>query len=109
YYRMEFLWRNQKIPSTSKIFRYYIMMAISVKCGAKSNILNAKQAQKDQYYHNMISISDNENELISAVNGIVDSILKYPHVNLVGSREKLRDTIRSDSFVKIFESDIMNQ
>ncbi|MFE8874581.1 AIPR family protein [Acetobacter persici] len=107
HYRMEFLWRNQKISSSSKIYRYYIMMAISIECGAKNNILSAKKKEKDNYYRSMLKICDDEDVLKGKIEEIEGFIENMPQIKTTTTREKLRDNIRSEQFAKIFEEEII--
>jgi len=47
-----------------------------------------------------------EERLKAAANKIVGGITKMPILEKVDARERLRDTIRSESFVKQFESQL---
>jgi len=99
YYRLEFLWRNQRIDNSLKIFRFYLLWAAVEEVTGSKNLLSLnKPAQCEVYARKIIELAEDEDRFKSAVirNGLV---LEQALKNLASeNREKLRDSIRSDTF-----------
>jgi len=100
HYRMEFLWRNQKIPSDTKIYRYYIMDAASRQVLGDKKVINLTAAKKVKFAQELCDLAADEKRMKSLVAKISRSLDK--RVQELGiteeSRERLRDTIRSADF-----------
>lgn len=99
HYRLEFLWRNQKIDSSLKLFRYYFIDAMTrmIIGNKRFSSLNAKQ--KTKFSEELIKFASDETGLIKkikSIQSIIDRQIKSSTVTNV--REKLRDMIRSEAF-----------
>jgi hypothetical protein len=106
YYRLEFLWRN-RIDSTSKTFRYYILAAIGLRLTNGRDVFAMKKKERDLIEGEIIKLSEDEAALKKEVSNIVKKIedqLKYTGAT---SQEKIRDTIRSESFYSTFKDRII--
>lgn len=102
YYRLEFLWRNQKIDNDNKTFRYYILAGIGINATGGRNIFTMTKSKIPETYGRMIAVFKDEEKLkkeISDVMVIIDEQIR--DMGIVG-QERIRDTIRSESFSKTF-------
>lgn len=107
YYRIEYMWRNQKLDSNLKIFRYYLMAGVGKKVFAGHNLFNQKKNEIASFHDTIVKLCDDEARLKSVLEDIGHVLTKS--VSSIGapSRERLRDAIRSESFAKAFEADVM--
>lgn len=107
YYRMEFLWRNQKIENEYKTFRYYILAAIGLWAAEGRPIFAQKKAKIAKISEEIIAIAKSEEDLKGAVMSAV-GILEHRLSEMgVSNQEKVRDTIRSESFSSNFRERAM--
>jgi hypothetical protein len=102
YYRMEFLWRNQKIESSYKTFRYYILAAVGLWAAEGKDIFSLKKNKIASISEQIISVAKNEEDLKGAVAIAVDVIETRLREMGVSNQERIRDTIRSESFSSAF-------
>lgn len=99
HYRLEFMWRNQKIAASTKIYRFYIIDAVTRNVLGKASFLNLNKKQKMKFADELVKLAADEDEVSKIVENVQKSLDK--HLKTLGAadaREKLRDTIRSDSF-----------
>lgn len=108
HYRLEFLWRNQKVDSSTKIYRYYIIDAVCRAVLGKRGFASLSAKEKTQFSEEIIKIASSEGKLSSIIKNvkkILDNRLKK--MRALSNREKLRDTIRSESFFIAVRNDYM--
>ena len=99
HYRLEFLWRNTRIDASSKLYRFYILWALGQKLSAGISIASiTNKGAIQRLYDNILDYCADDGKLKSEVERICSIV--GDHVASLGaeSREKLRDTIRSDLF-----------
>lgn len=102
YYRMEFLWRNQKLESEYKTFRFYILAAIGLWAAEGKPIFAQKKARIAKISEQIIALAKSEEDLKMSIMSAV-AILENRLAELgVSNQEKVRDTIRSESFSTTF-------
>ncbi len=102
YYRLEFLWRNQKIDNSYKTFRYYILAGIGLKVAKGVDIFAMKKNKIANISQQILDLAKNEDSLKSSVDEIVAVVedgLKYLGQS---GQEKIRDAIRSETFSTTF-------
>ena len=109
YYRLEFLWRNQRIDSRYKTFRFYLICAVGLLVTQGRNVFTMKKAKIDQVANNIIALSKSEQSLIEAVLKTVSIIEKRLKEMEPLTQEQIRDTIRSESFSVEFRKNILNK
>lgn len=101
HYRLEFLWRNQKIAAATKIYRYFIIDAVCRSANNASNILNLTARDLVKFSDGVVKMASDEAALIARVTEVCDIIdMHLQGLGISDSRERLRDTIRSDTFAK---------
>lgn len=107
YYRMEFLWRNQKILSQFKTFRYYILAGIGLIKTRNRNVFSLKAKEIENISSQIVTLAKNEEDLTDQIVSIVEMIM--PQITNIpeDNREKIRDTIRSEAFSAKFQEEIM--
>jgi hypothetical protein len=99
HYRLEFMWRNQKIAAGTKIYRYFIIDAAVRKILGRRAFSGLSNRDKVKLAEELIKLSADENSLGRVVSNVekgLDAHLKT--LGAVAAREKLRDTIRSETF-----------
>ncbi len=107
YYRMEFLWRNQRLKSDYKTFRYYIMAAIGLWSTEGKPIFSQKKNRIAKISDDIIALAKSEEKLKQSIMlavGIIENRLGEMGVS---NQEKVRDTIRSESFSTTFRERVM--
>ncbi|MBV1833973.1 AIPR family protein [Novacetimonas pomaceti] len=99
YYRLEFLWRNQKIDSSLKIFRFYIIWAVYVTITNGVDVLKLHKSNQLASIAKSIVDTVSDEETFKEIVRDVSKKLTTDESQLSNeNREKLRDTIRSDAF-----------
>ncbi len=108
YYRLEFLWRNQRIDSGHKTFRFYILAGIGLRVTGGKSIFSLKKAKMASTADDLIALCKDEEKLKDAINQVVDFI--EDRLNNMGTitQEKIRDAIRSDAFSITFREKIIS-
>lgn len=107
YYRLEFLWRNQKIDNRFKTFRYYILAGIGLKETKGKNVFGLKKSNITGVSESIIKLSKDEEKLKQEVVDIA-MMVEGQLANMgVSTQERIRDTIRSESFSKTFRDSII--
>lgn len=108
YYRLEFLWRNQRIDNSFKIFRYFILAGIGLQITGAKDIFAMKKAKMIAIVETMLKLCKDEENLKDSVINVVEVIEDRLKEMGVTSQERIRDTIRSEAFATIFRERIMS-
>lgn len=103
YYRLEFLWRNQKLDNSYKTFRYYILAGIGLEFTGARDVFSMKRNAITSVSAEIIALCKDEDRLIKAVIQIVASVEKRLEDMGVTTQERVRDTIRSETFASQFK------
>jgi hypothetical protein len=106
YYMMEFLWRNQRIENYYKTFRYYILAGIGLKMTGGKNIFAMKKAKMASISEEMLELCKDEEKLKSAMTSVVKVVEDRLQEMGVTTQERIRDTIRSETFSTTFKDRI---
>lgn len=109
YYRLEFLWRNQRIENGYKTFRYYILAGIGLELTENSNVFAMKKSKIARVADDMLALCKDEEALKQAVNDVVSVVEERLKEMGVSTQERIRDTIRSESFALAFRDRISPQ
>ncbi|MGY4568832.1 AIPR family protein [Bradyrhizobium sp. USDA 3256] len=107
YYRLEFLWRNQRIENRFKTFRYYILAGVGLHMTRSSNVFGMKKAKLAATADAMIRLCKDEEGLKAAVIKIVSIIEIRLKEMGVTTQERIRDTIRSETFSTTFRERLL--
>jgi hypothetical protein len=102
YYRLEFLWRNLRIENSYKTFRYYILSGIGLKLTQGKDVFSMKKGTLTATCEAFISLCKDEDSLKSAVSEIVNIVEERLKALGITNQERIRDTIRSETFVTGF-------
>jgi len=103
-YCLEFLWRNQKVESAHKTFRHYILAGIGLRVTDYSNVFSLKASKIAQVAEAIIKLAKDEETLKAEVERIVSLVQSRLTDAEKASQERVRDTIRSESFSHRFRS-----
>lgn len=106
YYRLEFLWRNQRIESSYKTFRYYILAGIGLKLTQAKNVFSMKKGKVASVSESIIELCKNEERLKQEITGIVAIVEGRLRAMGVTTQERIRDTIRSETFAAAFRENV---
>ena len=100
HYRMEFLWRNQKISNELKIYRYYLMDAAARQILGGSRFLNLRNAAKAKFAQELLNLAADEKRMKSLIVRAEKTLEKQVmKMGITGdARERLRDAIRTETF-----------
>lgn len=99
YYRLEFLWRNQRIDSGWKIYRYYIIWAVFTRLTNGINPLSIRKPNQISIISSaIIELASDEESFKNMVKDVSNTLISIAEKDGLDNREKLRDTIRSDTF-----------
>jgi hypothetical protein len=106
HYKLEFLWRNQRIPPEWKIYRYYIMYALSRKALGRGAIFGRRRADVERFVSDLRALYHDEERLKRAIKKVSNALSSQVASLGLDSRERIRDAIRSDSFFASFDRDL---
>lgn len=106
-YRLENLWRNKKIGTVSKTLRYYIIAGIGLVLTKGADIFKMKANKIAKVASNIVDLSGNEDDLLYLVNKIVDVITAQLVELNVTVQERVRDTIRLETFEHKFREKVL--
>lgn len=106
HYRMDFLWRNQKIDNALKIYRFYLMAAVGQKVIGSGDVFARKRQDIENASNKIIAIADSEANLRSVMDSVYTVLQRRIAATDTSTREKLRDAIRSEAFAKAFDRDL---
>jgi hypothetical protein len=109
YYRLEFLWRNQRIETEYKTFRYYILAGLGLKITDGERVFSLRKARIALMADAFLALGKDEERLKEeAINvaKIVQEQLRSMGVS-TSTQERVRDTIRSETFSKAFRENIL--
>jgi hypothetical protein len=107
YYRLEFLWRNQRIENRFKTFRYYILAGIGLYMTGAHNVFGMKKAKLAATAEAIIKLCKDEEGLKVAVINVVAIMESRLKEMGVVTQEKVRDTIRSETFATTFKDRLL--
>lgn len=109
YYRMEFLWRNQRIGTEYKTFRYYILAGIGLSVSNGLDVFGMRKSKIASFSETIVKLAKDEDELkgkIEEIAGVVEERLRALGVT---AQERVRDTIRSETFSSTFRERILQK
>lgn len=107
YYRLEFLWRNQRMDNRSKTFRYYILAGVGLHMTKGVNVFAMKKAKVAATADSIIKLCKDEDALKNAVIRVVSIVEEQLKDSSVTAQERIRDAIRSDSFSTAFKDRVL--
>lgn len=102
YYKLEFMWRNQRLDSEFKTFRYYIIAGIGLIATNGKEIFTQKKNKIISASQAIVELCKDEERLKEVVLAIVGIVAARLDEMGVANQEKVRDTIRSESFAIAF-------
>ncbi|KQW79156.1 hypothetical protein ASC89_12710 [Devosia sp. Root413D1] len=103
YYRLEFLWRNQKLPNSYKTFRYYILSGIGMSVTDSTDVFGMKKNKIVGVAEEMIRVCRDEDDMKALINRIVAIMEQRLTETGVTTQERIRDAIRSETFAATFK------
>lgn len=107
-YRFDFSVRNRHLDRSRAIFKYYVLFALSVSCGAPAQPLNGSRREQEKLVKALrVQVQDQETfvEFAKSASKILESL---EGVTQSKSREQLRDFIRSDTALNVFRDAIVS-
>lgn len=109
HYRLDYLWRNQKLDSALKIYRFYFMAAIGKKIIGNGDVFARRRQDIEAISAQIVDLAGNETRLKAAIEKILQLLNSRIAATDTGTRERLRDAIRSETFAKAFDRDLADE
>jgi hypothetical protein len=107
-YKLDYLWRNQKLDNALKIYKFYFMAAIGKKIIGTGDVFTKRRQDVEQISAKIIEVAGNEICLKMAIEKTHSLLTKIITTNDTSTRERLRDAIRSETFAKTFDRDLVD-
>lgn len=106
-YRLDFLWRNQRVDSSLKIYRFFFIWAIIQFLHGKGDVLSSLSGKKAKNLaKSIVDFCADEEKVIPFMKVVMKVIKKVVKTQGWNTREKLRDGIRSESFYLLVRKDL---
>lgn len=109
HYRLEFLWRNQRIENAHKTFRYYIFAGVGLQMTGAKNVFAMKKSKLAGVAESVLELCKDEDRLKQAVTDVVTVVEGRLKEMGITTQERIRDTIRSEAFSIAFREKILAQ
>ncbi|WP_114393499.1 AIPR family protein [Oleisolibacter albus] len=109
YYRLDCLWRKQKLDNGLKLYRYYILAAIGRKVIGNGDIFARRKQDIEAISQRIVTLADNEHRLKATIETVYKVLQKRVTATDASTRERLRDAIRSEAFAKAFDHDLVDE
>jgi hypothetical protein len=107
YYRIEFLWRNQRIENRYKTFRYYILAGIGLHTTRAADVFSMKKAKLSATAESIIKLCKDEEGLKAVVINVVSIVEDRLKEMGITTQERVRDTIRAETFSTTFRDRLL--
>lgn len=107
HYKLEFLWRNQRISNDYKTFRYYILTGIGLNVTGGQNIFNVKKKDMQLFAKSIVDLAKDEEKLKGEIEKIVFIVSERLEELGVTNQERVRDAIRGETFAIKFKEQIL--
>ncbi|ALR19196.1 hypothetical protein ATN00_01620 [Sphingobium baderi] len=99
YYRLEFLWRNQKIDNALKIYRFYILWGVYQAITHSVDVLKVRKPKDvTAIAKSIVDTAADEDKFKAMVKDVSKKLTNLAAQLSSENREKLRDAIRADTF-----------
>ncbi|WP_417480169.1 AIPR family protein [Maricaulis maris] len=105
HYRIEFLWRNQRLNTDLKVYRFYILTAIGLVVTQGENLFSLKASKVEKVVGKLLDIA--KDELLFCDIAVKASNMVRKVQSKIGpvSSDKARDTLRNEAVANQFKSD----
>lgn len=108
-YRFDYFVRNKRLPRSMNIYKYYILSALGHSNASGDNIFKVKNNKQNAICATILKIAEDEDRLIAFCRDTAAKVELLLEQKLGGSvqstpRERIRDTLRSESFAVDFHS-----
>jgi len=113
-YKFEFCIRNRRIAREKSIFKYYILFALGFLVSKGQKILeNTKSRDIQGIYSEIQSLLADEISFIQFcedISKLIDKMIveSSPRIGGAPPRERIRDLLRKETFVQIFQKRLQN-
>lgn len=112
-YKFEFFIRNNRIDRSAKIFKYYILFALGFQYCGEINIFSIKKAKQNAACEKIRSLLVDESGFVTYCDNIAkklgDSVSDKRSGSPITPREKLRDTLRTETFASEFRERLQRE
>lgn len=109
HYRLDYLWRNQKLDNSLKIFRFYFMATIGTKIIGNGDVFTKRRQDIEVISAKIVGLAGDELRLKAAIEKTHNLLKKRIANTDTSTREKLRDAIRSETFANAFDQDLAKE
>lgn len=108
FYRVEFLWRNQKIDRAAKIFRFFILSSIGMVLFDQKKLLSLNKKERKAYCDRAIEIVADDKAFLKVVQKILAAISRTYNLDHIETK-LLRDKLRSDSAAAHIRTEVLKE
>lgn len=108
FYRVEFLWRNQKIDRAAKIFRFFILSSIGMVLFDQKKLLTLNKKERKAYCDRAIEIVADDKVFLEVVQKILAAISRTYNLDHIETK-LLRDKLRSDSAAALIRTEVLKE
>jgi hypothetical protein len=112
-YKIEFFVRNNRLPREDRIYKYYILCSVGYQFCKGADIFRMRPNQQQPTYESIRSLLSDETKFLVHIKTVIDLVKDLAAgkfaVPLAASREKLRDTLRTETFSKAFLEQLPGQ
>jgi hypothetical protein len=109
HYRLDYLWRNQKLDNGLKLYRYYLLAAIGRKVIGNGDVFSRRKQDIEAISQRIVTLADSEHRLKATIEKIYKVLTNRIAATDASTRERLRDAIRSEAFAKAFDRDLIDE
>ena len=109
HYRLEFLWRNSRIDSKHKTFRYYILCAVGLLVTQGQDVFSMKKQKVERVARGIVELGKDEDAMKEVTAKAVKIIhSKISEAGQSSNQEQIRDLIRSEGFSTEFRKKVLS-
>jgi hypothetical protein len=101
-YKIDFAIRNKRVPRDWGIYKYYVLAMIGREFTGSKEIWDLKKSKQETICENIITLVSDENKLVEQFTKAANTLGEMIDGANLGTREKTRDYIRSESVADIF-------
>lgn len=105
HYRLDFLWRNQRLDTKYKVYRFYILSAVGVIATGGADIFSQTQSNTKKMVAEILSLANDEERFVETAIEASTLVEKLQPVSGSGETSRARDSLRSEALAKAFISE----
>jgi hypothetical protein len=101
-YKFDFVTRNQRVESSWKIYKYYVLFSLGARATKGTLVFSMKRKLQSEICGEILITLLDEPNFVKFVESVAELLDKMIAERKLDTREQVRDALRSDSFAKEF-------